>query len=142
MIIQANPKPSRINLWVRRFNQKVTNPLMMTIAGRRVYTLVDHVGRRSKKLFHTPVLGQPAQDSFFIPLPYGENTDWCRNVMAAGHCTVHWGGNTYHLEEFQIVDRIAAEPAYPPVYRFMLHTAGVQKYIQARKTVDATTQTP
>lgn len=70
--------------WLRRFNRKVTNPLMMIFAGRRVYTVVNHVGRRSKKLYHTPVLGQPAGENFFIPLPYGADTDWCLNVLAGG----------------------------------------------------------
>jgi len=137
MTAQENRKPVGINRWVRQFNHKVTNPIMMMIAGRHVYTIVDHVGRRSKKLFQTPVLGQPTPDGFFIPLPYGEDTDWCRNVMAAGDCSVHWGGNTYRLDGFQIVDRAVAEPAYPPVYRFLLHAAGVQKYVKARKTIEA-----
>ncbi|HTX78145.1 MAG TPA: hypothetical protein VMC62_00680 [Longilinea sp.] len=137
MTAQENRKPGGINRWVRQFNRKITNPLMMTIAGHKVYTRVDHIGRYSNKLYHTPVLGQPTPDNFFIPLPYGEDTDWCRNVMAAGNCVVHWGGNTYHLDGFQIVDSTGAEPAYPVVFRFLLHAAGVQKYVKARKTIKA-----
>ena len=119
--------------WLRRFNRKVTNPIMMTFAGRRVYTIVDHVGRHSEKQYHTPVLGQPGGDGFFIPLPYGEDTDWCLNVLAAGGCVAHWNGDIYNLTSPQIVDAIVGEVVYPGVYRFLLHSFGVKKYLWAKR---------
>jgi deazaflavin-dependent oxidoreductase (nitroreductase family) len=111
----------------------VTNPLMMTFAGRQVYTIIDHVGRRSKKLYRTPVLGQPAGENFFIPLPYGVDTDWCLNLLAAGSCTAHWHGETYLLTAPQVVEAAVGEGVYPPVYRFLLHSFGVQKYLMAKR---------
>lgn len=119
--------------WLRRFNRKITNPLMMALAGRRIYTLVDHVGRRSNKQYHTPVLGQPSGHRFFIPLPYGANTDWCRNVMAAGGCTAHWNGHAYTLIHPCLVERAAGEAAYAPLLRFLLHAAGVHEYLLAEQ---------
>ncbi|HVN80313.1 MAG TPA: hypothetical protein VMW38_15060 [Terriglobia bacterium] len=71
--------------WLRRFNRKVTNPVMMTFAGRRVYTIIDHVGKHSKNQYHTPVLGQPGGNqarTFFSFLchmartPIGVSTFW------------------------------------------------------------------
>ena len=61
--------PGERKEWLRHFNRKVTNPIMMTFAGRRLYTVVKHVGRRSKRTYQTPVLGQPTMDGFVIPLP-------------------------------------------------------------------------
>jgi hypothetical protein len=119
--------------WLRRFNRKVTNPLMMTFAGRRVYTIIDHVGRHSKKQYHTPVRGQPAGDDFFIPLPYGEDTDWCLNVLAAGGCVAHWNGGHYDLTSPQIVEAAVGEAVYPSFYRFLLHSAGVRKYLMTKR---------
>ena len=55
----------KCNTWLRRFNRKVTNPIMMTFAGRRFYTLVEHVGRHSKKIYQTPVLGKPSGEGFY-----------------------------------------------------------------------------
>ena len=120
--------------WLRRINRKVTNPLMMTFAGRRVYTIVDHVGRRSKKPYHTPVLGRPAGAEFFIPLPYGMDTDWCLNVLAAGECTVRWNGQAYRLTSPHVVASAAAEAVYPPVSRFLLHAFRVRKYLVAKRS--------
>ncbi len=122
--------------WLRRFNRKVTNPLMMTFAGRKVYTVVDHVGRHSKKQYHTPVLGQLAGDAFFIPLPYGVDTDWCLNVLAAGGCVVHSNGGTYDLTSLQIVEAAIGAAVFPPVDRFLLRSAGVRKYLMAKRTPD------
>jgi len=125
--------PKERKEWLRRFNRRVTNPLMMTFAGHRLYTVVDHVGRSSKKLYHTPVLGQPDGEDFFIPLPYGMDTDWCLNVLAAGGCTIHWNGQSYSLASPQVVDAAAAEPVFPAFSRFLLHASGVKKYLAARK---------
>jgi len=97
MATSIKTQPGERKEWLRRFNRKVTNPIMMTFAGRQYYTVVDHIGRRSKKPYQTPVLGQPTADGFIIPLLYGEDTDWCLNVLAAGGCIVHWSGQIYRL---------------------------------------------
>jgi hypothetical protein len=119
--------------WLRRFNRKVTNPIMLTFAGRRHYTVVDHIGRHSKRLYQTPVLGQPTEAGFFIPLPYGEDTDWCRNVLAAGGCTVHWNGRAYRLTSPHIVEQASGEAVFSPLNRFLLHIAGVHKYLETKQ---------
>ena len=122
--------------WLRHFNRKVTNPLMMTFAGRRGYTIVDHIGRRSKRLFHTPVLGQGAGENFFIPLPYGADTDWCLNVLAAGGCIVHWKKAAYQLVSPQIVEASIGEAVYPRFSRFLLHSFKVQKYLMMKSLLE------
>lgn len=122
--------------WLRRFNRKVTNPLMMTFAGRRLYTIVNHVGRRSKKLYHTPVLGRPAGENFFIPLPYGADTDWCLNVLAAGGCSVRWNSSDYRLISPQIVEASVGEAVYPGLYRFLLHSSGVKRYLMMKRMLE------
>ena len=113
--------------------QKVTNPIMMTFAGQRVYTIIDHVGRYSKKQYHTPVLGKPGVGDFFIPLPYGKKTDWRLNVLAASGCVAHWNGSIYNLASPQIVDAVVGEVVYPWFYRFLLHSFGVKKYLRAKR---------
>ena len=136
MTTLENAKSNERKEWLRRFNRKVTNPLMMIFAGQRVYTIVDHVGRRSKKLYHTPVLGQLAGENFFIPLPYGVDTDWYLNVLAAGGCTVQWNGQTYQLASPQVVSSAAAEAVYPPISCFLLHAFRVQNYLAAKRLPD------
>ncbi len=133
MATSKKTRPRERKEWLRRFNRKVTNPIMMTFAGHRLYTVVEHVGRRSKRMYQTPVLGQPTVDGFVMPLPYGADTDWCLNVLAAGGCTVHWNGQSYSLASPQVVDATASEPVFPAFSRFLLHASGVKKYLAARK---------
>ena len=133
MIASKKAQPGGRKEWLRRFNRKVTNPIMMAFAGRRLYTVVEHVGRRSKRTYHTPVLGQPTEDGFFIPLPYGEDTDWCMNVLAAGGCTVRWSERVYPLTSPHIVGQAEGEAVFPPVTRCRLHSAKVKKYLSARR---------
>jgi deazaflavin-dependent oxidoreductase (nitroreductase family) len=69
-----------------RFNRRVTNPLQMLWAGRlRAYGIVEHVGRKSGAPYRTPVsLFRTSSGGFVVPLPYGTERDWVKNLMAAG----------------------------------------------------------
>jgi hypothetical protein len=69
---------------VRAFNKHVTNSPMLKLAGRRHWyaTVIRHTGRRSGQEYATPVWAQPTSDGFFIPLPYGEDVDGLKNVLA------------------------------------------------------------
>jgi len=46
-------------------------------------------------------------------LPYGRDTDWCRNVLATGRCTISWHGHDYTVSEPEIMDLAAALPPAP-----------------------------
>ena len=45
--------------------------------------IVHHVGRRSGRPYETPVLLTPIDGGFLIPLTYGPDRDWVRNVTAS-----------------------------------------------------------
>ena len=69
-----------------RLATRLFNPLAMLLAGTRIFPLygvLEHRGRRSGKLFRTPVVVRPTVDGFVVPMPWGEGTDWYRNVKAA-----------------------------------------------------------
>src|SRR5215472_1495523 len=102
--------PSRFNRFVRTVNEHVTNPLLMHWAGRGDFyaAALHHVGRRSGREYVTPVVAKPmAGDRFVIPLPYGEDTDWCRNVIAAGGARLVVSGASMHV----VNPRVARLPA-------------------------------
>jgi hypothetical protein len=50
---------------------------------------------------------------FLIPLPYGTQTDWLRNVRAAGRFTLEQKGVTYEVSELEVIDKAAAEGSFP-----------------------------
>jgi len=43
-----------------------------------------------------------------IALPWGRETDWFRNVRAAGRCTIRWKGVDYECTEPTFVDEDVA----------------------------------
>ena len=69
-----------------RFNKVVTNPIQRTWAPRLApFAIVEHLGRKSGKAYRIPVVAWVDGDRLTIILAYGRNTDWVRNVQAAGN---------------------------------------------------------
>ena len=100
----------------------------MTVAGLRhsPYSVVKHIGRKSGRPYETPVIAHAVGDGFIIALPYGDDVDWCRNILAAGGCTITRGGVEHRVEVPEILDpsRALSElpRALPVVFRlFGLH---------------------
>ena len=100
---------------VRQFNKRTVNPAVLNFAGHpsSPYAVVHHVGRRSGQTYSTPVSARPMPDGFIIPLPYGSDVDWCRNVLAAGRCTISWNGNDYPVGEPEVMDLATVLPLVP-----------------------------
>ena len=105
------------------------NPLALRLAGTRLlplYGVIEHHGRRSGKVYRTPVVVQPTRDGFVVPLPWGEVTDWCRNVRAAGGCVVRWKGRDYRMVRPEVVDDAAeARAEFGGFERFMMRRLGI-----------------
>ena len=91
--------------------------------------LLTHVGRRTRTTYQTPLGAQPHGDGFVVSLPYGSQTDWCRNVMAAGMCKLTWKGHTYELERPEIVSGSQVFPALPAWQRIMLQGGGIRDFL-------------
>ena len=82
---------------LRWFNKKVQNPLTMRVAGKknRDLAVLHHTGRRSGREYAVPVLAHRSGQSFLVPLSYGTNVDWLRNVLASGSCAIDHDGVRY-----------------------------------------------
>jgi deazaflavin-dependent oxidoreductase (nitroreductase family) len=114
---------------IRRFNQRRVNPITLRSAGKRSsdYAIVTHVGRRSGHPYTTPVRAIPFGEGFVIPLPYGASTDWCRNVLAAGKCTLRWHEQEYLLEKPEVVPLANALHIFQFSLRITSVTNGVKQ---------------
>lgn len=86
---------------------RTLNPLALRMAGRRwlpVWARLSHRGRRSGKEYQIPVAVLVTPDSFVIALPWGTQTNWVQNVLAAGECTIFWKGADHHATQPRLVD--------------------------------------
>jgi len=74
---------------------RVTGPLFRGLPGMGV--LVHH-GRKSGERSQTPVNVFPRPgDRHVVALTYGPDTDWLKNVLAAGGCELLTGGRQIEL---------------------------------------------
>ena len=73
--------------WVAAFNVAVTNRITSRFAARLPgFGIVTHAGRKSGKLYRTPVNVFRGPEGFLIALTYGRDSEWVKNVLAAGGC--------------------------------------------------------
>jgi deazaflavin-dependent oxidoreductase (nitroreductase family) len=115
---------------------KALNPVMRKLAGRRHVMMaaqIHHVGRRSGKQYVTPAGARLAGDTFVIPLTFGNQSDWSRNVRAAGGCSITLNGTDYRAVQPRLADREQAGPvireAFGPVVRTMFRMLGIKQYL-------------
>jgi deazaflavin-dependent oxidoreductase (nitroreductase family) len=115
---------------------RLFNPLVLSLAGTRflpLYGVITHHGRRSGKTFRTPVVVRPTSDGFVVPMPWGEGTDWYRNVRAAGGCVIRWKGRDYPLEQPEVIDDPAAAGApFGPFQRSAMARLGIDRFLRLR----------
>jgi deazaflavin-dependent oxidoreductase (nitroreductase family) len=62
-----------------------------------------HRGRRSGRVYETPVAVFPTASGVRIALTYGADTDWVKNVVAAGGCRLRTRGRTLTLTAPNVV---------------------------------------
>lgn len=97
-----NPGTLRL---IKRFNKYVENPLQLRFAGRSgLSATVHHLGRRSGRPYATPVIAHQSHQDVIIPLPYGTDVDWLRNLLAAGRAVVDLKGRSLTVDEPAVVD--------------------------------------
>jgi deazaflavin-dependent oxidoreductase (nitroreductase family) len=95
--------------------------------------VIEHRGRRSGKVYRTPVVVRPTGDGFIVPMPWGEGTDWYRNVRAAGECVIHWKGRDYPLVQPELVDDpTAARASFNSIERAVITRLGINHYLHLR----------
>jgi deazaflavin-dependent oxidoreductase (nitroreductase family) len=90
---------------VKRYNKHLVNPVMLQFSGRfGSSAVIHHVGRRSGTPYATPVVAHQANHDVIIPLPYGTEVDWLRNLLAAGQGVVDLEGRSLEVDEPAVVD--------------------------------------
>jgi deazaflavin-dependent oxidoreductase (nitroreductase family) len=106
--------------WVARANKVGLNRVTKFIAPWAPgWAVVIHRGRKSGRTFRTPLWAFRRRGGYVIALTYGSNSDWVRNVIAAGGCEVEAGRRHYRLGAPRLYrDENATD--MPAFIRFML----------------------
>lgn len=127
--------PSRIVKLLIRPMTKVLNPPIGKLAGRRHFPMVGqihHVGRRSGKTYVTPVGVGVDGDIALIPLTFGNESDWVRNIRAGGECRIHANGNAYRAlrPRFLTAAEAPVRTVFGPAERAAFRFLGIKQFLQ------------
>ena len=116
--------------FVRRVNRVFTNRLMGLFAGFvPPLAIVHHTGRKSGRPYRTPVVAFPSAEGFVIPLTYGRDVDWARNLVAAGGGPLERLGRRIALRNARIVGVGGASRHLPAAVRPALRLANFPGYV-------------
>jgi deazaflavin-dependent oxidoreductase (nitroreductase family) len=102
---------------MRQVNRAFTNRLMGPVAPFvPPLAIVHHVGRKSGRDHRTPVLAFSLESGILTPLPYGTDTDWVLNLLAAGGGEVEAFGRRVAVENPRVIDAAEAMELVPDVF--------------------------
>lgn len=126
--------PAPFHTLIRVSNKHLLNPLMLRLAGTRFWyaSVVKHTGRRSGRQFRTPVVADRVGNDVVIPLPYGTQVDWVRNVITAGGATIVRKGEMLNVRSPEIIDATQALPMLPHSRRRTFERVGISHYLLLR----------
>ncbi|TAM80771.1 MAG: nitroreductase family deazaflavin-dependent oxidoreductase [Jatrophihabitans sp.] len=115
-----------------RFNRRVTNPIQRRWAGVIPYHgIIEHVGRRSGRSYRTPVLTfRDGARGFVFVVGYGPDSDWVRNVLAAGGAGLVHRRRHYRLTNPRLVRGAEGRTLLPAPVRVACAVAGVQAVLR------------
>ena len=121
---------------VIRFVARFVNPLTLLVAGRSwmpVVGVMRHRGRKTGRMYATPLGMRHVGDAFVMPLTFSEEAAWYRNVIAAGSCEVTYLGRDYRLSHPEVIDYAAAAQAFPRYERAQFRLIGINEYLRLRE---------
>jgi deazaflavin-dependent oxidoreductase (nitroreductase family) len=80
-----------------RYTRGTVNTITLHLAGHAAFADLEHAGRKSGTVRHTPVRAFRAGDTVIISLNFGRQADWYQNIKAAGTCRMRLGGEQLPL---------------------------------------------
>jgi deazaflavin-dependent oxidoreductase (nitroreductase family) len=116
--------------WLAKINIAFTNRITGLFAGWLPgFGILTHVGRKSGKVYQTPVNVFRASNGFIIALTYSSESEWVKNVLAAGGCGLRTRGKKYQLSSPKVV-RDPTQRRFPIPVRVVLRIVGADEYMQ------------
>lgn len=110
----------------------VFNRATRLVAGRLPgFGLLTHTGRRSRRLYRSPLLVLRRGDEYVIALWYGSGVHWVKNVLAAGGCELESRNRDIRLGE----PYISVDPArsiLPRPLRWAGALVGLTEFLHLR----------
>ena len=118
--------------WVARFNILFTNRITGLFAGWLPgFGILTHFGRKSGKAYRTPINVFREQGGFIIALTYSSQSQWVKNVLAAGGAELKTRGRIYQLSSPSI-EHDPSRHKFPLPVRLVLRLVGADEYMELK----------
>jgi deazaflavin-dependent oxidoreductase (nitroreductase family) len=122
------PFPRILSRYTRGYLNKVA---LRHFVGHAAFADLEHVGRRSGIVRHTPVRAFRRHDQVVIGLNFGRESDWLKNIQAAGRCRMRLGSEQLELGAPRVVSVTEGIEGMPWVFgvalRYVARTADCVK---------------
>jgi deazaflavin-dependent oxidoreductase (nitroreductase family) len=116
--------------FMRRVNRVFTNPLLGTFAWLvPPLAVIHHVGRTSGRRYRAPVVAFRTAKGFVVPMTYGRDVDWARNLVKARGGELMQMGQRFVLRNPRIVDGSLAYSHLPVGVRSVLRAANLPGFV-------------
>ena len=116
--------------FMRNVNRVLTNPILGTVAWLvPPLAVVHHVGRKTGRLYRTPVVAFCSDAGFVIPMTYGRDVDWARNIVRARGCELERTGRRVVLLNPRIVGFDRARRRLPATLRPFFRAVDFPGYV-------------
>ena len=113
-----------------KFNIAVTNRITGLFAGWLPgFGILTHIGRKSGKIYRTPVNVFRSGNGLVIALTYSSESEWVKNVLAAGGCQIQTRGKVYELSMPTVVHD-PTRRRFPIPVRNVLKLVGANEYME------------
>lgn len=122
------PRSRHVPAFVKTYNRFVRS-----FAGRRLYALLRHSGRKSGKTYETPVMAWPTASGILVPISWGLQSDWYQNTIASGSCAIQIRGRWNRCAEPALISRAEALAHLPPLTRSIARLFPIQHFMLMRK---------
>jgi deazaflavin-dependent oxidoreductase (nitroreductase family) len=117
---------------MRSFTMRLINPLARLFAGWMPgFGLLTYPGRTTGRIYNLPLNVFRRGEQYIFVLTYGSQSQWVKNVMAAGGCQIRVRGRNVRLVEPKLIVNPAWE-LIPWPARFIERRAGVTEFLSMR----------
>ena len=116
--------------WLAKINIAFTNRITgLFAAWLPGFGILTHVGRKSGKVYRTPINVFRGTNGFVIALTYSSKSEWVKNVLATGGCELRTRGKKYQLSAPKVV-RDPTRGRFPIPVRAVLRIVGADEYME------------
>ncbi len=125
--------PAKTRMWrFRPFTMRLVNPVTRLFAGRMPgFGLLTYRGRTTGRIYHLPINVFQRGEHYIFVLTYGSESQWVKNVLAAGGCEIQVRGRDVRLVQPELIVNPAWE-LIPWPARFIERMAGVTEFLLMR----------